>query len=182
MILVSEAGYQRWNASSWAITRPGRQHRRRCSALASAAPMPQAATESNTNSTHRRDCDQGSCQPSCSHAVFHGFASRLPSLQDQRRFSANSRSAFPRHLFLLSLYGRQKAKDDVEASAQSARPCRIRTSNRRRGQIMQLVDDVVAMKDEITGWRRSLHADPELLFDVHNTAAFVADKLRCFRL
>jgi amidohydrolase len=42
---------------------------------------------------------------------------------------------------------------------------------------MQLVDDVVAMKDEIAGWRRSLHADPELLFDVHNTAAFVADKL-----
>jgi metal-dependent amidase/aminoacylase/carboxypeptidase family protein len=25
-----------------------------------------------------------------------------------------------------------------------------------------------------------LHADPELLFDVHNTAAFVADKLRSF--
>jgi metal-dependent amidase/aminoacylase/carboxypeptidase family protein len=45
---------------------------------------------------------------------------------------------------------------------------------------MQLVDDVVAMKDEITGWRRSLHSDPELLFDVHNTAAFVAEKLRAF--
>lgn len=45
---------------------------------------------------------------------------------------------------------------------------------------MQLVDDVVAMKDEVTEWRRSLHADPELLFDVHNTAAFVADKLKSF--
>ncbi|MEQ8481246.1 MAG: M20 aminoacylase family protein [Hoeflea sp.] len=45
---------------------------------------------------------------------------------------------------------------------------------------MQLVDEVVAMKDDITEWRRSLHADPELLFDVHNTAAFVAKKLKSF--
>lgn len=45
---------------------------------------------------------------------------------------------------------------------------------------MQLVDDVVSMKDEIAEWRRTLHADPELLYDVHNTAAFVADKLRSF--
>lgn len=45
---------------------------------------------------------------------------------------------------------------------------------------MQLVDEVVARKDEITQWRRTLHADPELLFDVHNTAAFVAEKLKSF--
>jgi metal-dependent amidase/aminoacylase/carboxypeptidase family protein len=45
---------------------------------------------------------------------------------------------------------------------------------------MQLVDEVVSMKDEVATWRRTLHADPELLFDVHNTAAFVADKLRSF--
>ena len=45
---------------------------------------------------------------------------------------------------------------------------------------MQLVADVVSMKDEVAAWRRTLHADPELLFDVHNTAAFVADKLRSF--
>ncbi|WP_422371667.1 M20 aminoacylase family protein [Hoeflea sp.] len=45
---------------------------------------------------------------------------------------------------------------------------------------MQLVDEVVVMKDEIAEWRRTLHADPELLFDVHNTAAFVADKLKSF--
>ena len=36
------------------------------------------------------------------------------------------------------------------------------------------------MKDEVANWRRTLHADPELLYDVHNTAAFVADKLRSF--
>ncbi|WP_420407419.1 M20 aminoacylase family protein [Hoeflea sp.] len=45
---------------------------------------------------------------------------------------------------------------------------------------MQLVDEVVVAKDDITEWRRTLHADPELLFDVHNTAAFVADKLKSF--
>ena len=45
---------------------------------------------------------------------------------------------------------------------------------------MQLVADVVSMKDEVAEWRRTLHADPELLFDVHNTAAFVAEKLRSF--
>ncbi|WP_375590221.1 M20 aminoacylase family protein [Hoeflea alexandrii] len=45
---------------------------------------------------------------------------------------------------------------------------------------MQLVDEVVSMKDEVATWRRTLHADPELLFDVHNTATFVADKLRSF--
>lgn len=33
---------------------------------------------------------------------------------------------------------------------------------------------------EITAWRRHLHARPELLFDTHETAAFVADKLRAF--
>lgn len=29
-------------------------------------------------------------------------------------------------------------------------------------------------------WRRDLHANPELLYDVHRTAAFLADKLRAF--
>ena len=33
---------------------------------------------------------------------------------------------------------------------------------------------------EITGWRRHLHTIPELQFDVHQTAAFVEDKLRSF--
>ena len=34
--------------------------------------------------------------------------------------------------------------------------------------------------DEIAGWRRSLHQIPEILYEVHETAAFVADKLRAF--
>ena len=33
---------------------------------------------------------------------------------------------------------------------------------------------------EITAWRRHLHQYPELQFDVHETAAFVAEKLRSF--
>ena len=33
---------------------------------------------------------------------------------------------------------------------------------------------------EITAWRRHLHAHPELDFDVHETAAFVVDRLRDF--
>ncbi len=33
---------------------------------------------------------------------------------------------------------------------------------------------------EITAWRRHLHTIPELMFDVHQTAAFVEEKLRSF--
>ncbi len=36
------------------------------------------------------------------------------------------------------------------------------------------------MHPEITAWRRHLHENPELQFDVHDTAAFVQDKLRSF--
>ena len=33
---------------------------------------------------------------------------------------------------------------------------------------------------EITAWRRDLHAHPEILFEVHRTAALVAERLRAF--
>ena len=36
------------------------------------------------------------------------------------------------------------------------------------------------LHDEITGWRRHIHANPELLYETHETAAFVADRLREF--
>ncbi|MBO0758825.1 MAG: amidohydrolase [Bradyrhizobiaceae bacterium] len=45
---------------------------------------------------------------------------------------------------------------------------------------MPIVNRVADMQDEITTWRRDLHAHPELQFDVHRTAALVADKLRAF--
>jgi len=36
------------------------------------------------------------------------------------------------------------------------------------------------MHDEIAAWRHDIHANPELLFETHRTAALVADKLREF--
>ncbi|MEM6577116.1 MAG: M20 aminoacylase family protein [Pseudomonadota bacterium] len=36
------------------------------------------------------------------------------------------------------------------------------------------------LHDDITAWRRDLHAHPELQFDTHRTSALVADKLRRF--
>jgi hippurate hydrolase len=45
---------------------------------------------------------------------------------------------------------------------------------------MPIVNRVADMQDEIAAWRRDLHAHPEVLFDVHRTAASVADKLKAF--
>jgi amidohydrolase len=45
---------------------------------------------------------------------------------------------------------------------------------------MPIVNRVADLHNEITDWRRDLHAHPELLYDVHRTAASVADKLKSF--
>jgi hippurate hydrolase len=45
---------------------------------------------------------------------------------------------------------------------------------------MPIVNRVADLHTDITGWRRDLHAHPELLYDVHRTAASVADKLKAF--
>lgn len=45
---------------------------------------------------------------------------------------------------------------------------------------MPIVNRVADLHAEITAWRRDIHAHPELLYDVHRTAAAVADKLRSF--
>jgi hippurate hydrolase len=45
---------------------------------------------------------------------------------------------------------------------------------------MPIVNRIAALHPEITEWRRDLHAHPELLYDVHRTAASVADKLKAF--
>jgi metal-dependent amidase/aminoacylase/carboxypeptidase family protein len=39
---------------------------------------------------------------------------------------------------------------------------------------------IAALEAEMTAWRRHLHAIPELDFDLHQTARFVADRLRDF--
>jgi hippurate hydrolase len=45
---------------------------------------------------------------------------------------------------------------------------------------MPIVNRVADLHGEIAGWRRYLHANPELLYDVHGTAATVAEKLQAF--
>ena len=45
---------------------------------------------------------------------------------------------------------------------------------------MPIINHVAEMAEEITGWRRDLHENPELLYDVHRTAQVVADKLMSF--
>jgi len=45
---------------------------------------------------------------------------------------------------------------------------------------MPIVNRVADLHKDITAWRRDLHAHPELLYDVHRTAASVADKLKAF--
>jgi hippurate hydrolase len=45
---------------------------------------------------------------------------------------------------------------------------------------MPIVNRVADLHPEITAWRRDLHMHPELLYDVHRTAASVAEKLKGF--
>ena len=47
---------------------------------------------------------------------------------------------------------------------------------------MPIVNRFAELQDEIAGWRRDIHAHPELQFDVHRTAELVADRLRDFGL
>ena len=45
---------------------------------------------------------------------------------------------------------------------------------------MAVINRIADFQDEMTAWRRHLHAHPELGFEERATAAFVADKLRAF--
>ncbi len=45
---------------------------------------------------------------------------------------------------------------------------------------MPVINRIAEFHDEITEWRRDIHAHPELQFDVHRTATLVADKLKEF--
>jgi amidohydrolase len=45
---------------------------------------------------------------------------------------------------------------------------------------MPLLNRAIEMQEEVSQWRRHLHRNPELMFDVHETAKFVEDKLRGF--
>ena len=45
---------------------------------------------------------------------------------------------------------------------------------------MPVLNRIADFADQMTAWRRHLHQHPELGFDCHETAAFVADRLRDF--
>jgi hippurate hydrolase len=45
---------------------------------------------------------------------------------------------------------------------------------------MPVKNRVAEMAEEITAWRRDIHAHPEILFETHRTSALVAEKLREF--
>src|SRR6202008_3595571 len=45
---------------------------------------------------------------------------------------------------------------------------------------MPIVNRVADLQPDIQAWRRDIHEHPELLYEVHRTAALVADRLREF--
>ena len=45
---------------------------------------------------------------------------------------------------------------------------------------MPVVNRIADMQSEVAAWRRDIHAHPEILFDVHRTAASVTEKLKAF--
>ncbi len=45
---------------------------------------------------------------------------------------------------------------------------------------MPVINRIAELAPEITAWRRDIHANPELGFEVHRTAGLVAEKLRAF--
>jgi len=45
---------------------------------------------------------------------------------------------------------------------------------------MAILDRIAAFQPEVAAWRRDIHAHPEILFDVHRTAASVTEKLKAF--
>ena len=45
---------------------------------------------------------------------------------------------------------------------------------------MPINNTIAARSDEMREWRQHLHANPELGFEEHKTAAFIAEKLESF--
>jgi amidohydrolase len=45
---------------------------------------------------------------------------------------------------------------------------------------MPIINRAAGMLEEVTAWRRDLHENPEILYEVHRTAGIVAEKLRAF--
>jgi amidohydrolase len=45
---------------------------------------------------------------------------------------------------------------------------------------MPIINRAAALQDEVSHWRRDIHANPEVLYEVHRTAGVVMDKLKAF--
>ena len=45
---------------------------------------------------------------------------------------------------------------------------------------MPIINSIAAMHDQLTEWRRDIHAHPELGFEEHRTAKYVAEHLEAF--
>src|SRR5215475_15132921 len=75
--------------------------------------------------------------------------------------------------------GRVDLRPTVRFVSGHATPSQMSHSSCRSPD-MPIINRLADLQPEIAGWRRDIHAHPELLFDVHRTAASVADKLRSF--
>jgi metal-dependent amidase/aminoacylase/carboxypeptidase family protein len=51
-----------------------------------------------------------------------------------------------------------------------------------RNRTMHIINRIAAFHDDMTAWRRDIHAHPETAFEERRTAAVIADKLRGFGL
>src|SRR5581483_8881606 len=45
---------------------------------------------------------------------------------------------------------------------------------------MPIINSATELQSEVTAWRRDMHEDPEILYEVHRTAGLVAEKLKAF--
>ncbi len=45
---------------------------------------------------------------------------------------------------------------------------------------MPIINSVTELQSEVTAWRRDMHENPEILYEVHRTAGLVAEKLKAF--
>jgi amidohydrolase len=74
---------------------------------------------------------------------------------------------------LTTLPGWRSAEPNAEAVSR-------RRSHPPGAIVMPIVNRVADLHAEIAAWRHDLHAHPELLYEVHRTAASVAEKLTAF--
>src|SRR5581483_844324 len=68
-------------------------------------------------------------------------------------------------------------------SAAAWRGCAPRRNLRpSAGTTMPVINRFAEFHDDIAAWRHDIHRHPEILYEVHRTAATVAEKLRSFGL